>query len=92
MLKVLRDVAKREGYLEQAEQEFEALKAKFSPNLSTDLLRFRKDIETYIADELAHRYYFERGGIKQQLSDDPCIERAKALFSNAEEMNKILGK
>jgi carboxyl-terminal processing protease len=92
VLKVLRDVAKREGYLEQAEQEFEALKAKFSPNLSTDLLRFRKDIETYIADELAHRYYFERGGIKQQLSDDPCIERAKALFSNAEEMNKILGK
>ena len=92
VLKVLRDVAKREGYLEQAEQEFEALKAKFSPNLSTDLLRFRKDIETYIADELAHRYYFARGGIKQQLSDDPCIERAKALFSNVEEMNKILGK
>lgn len=92
LLKVLRDVAKREGYLEQAEQEFEALKAKFSPNLSTDLLRFRKEIETYIADELAHRYYFDRGGIRQQLSDDPCVERAKALFSNNEEFNKILGK
>jgi len=92
LLKVLRDVAKREGYLEQAEQEFDALKAKFSPNLSTDLLRFRKEIEPYIADELAHRYYFDKGGIKQQLSDDPCIERVKALFSNAEEFNKILGK
>ena len=92
VLKVLRDVAKREGYLEQAEQEFEALKAKFSPNLSTDLLRFRKEIEIYIGDELAHRYYFDRGGIKQQLSDDPCIERVKAIFSNAEEFNKILGK
>jgi carboxyl-terminal processing protease len=92
LLKVLRDVAKREGYLEQAEQEFEALKAKFSPNLSTDLLRFRKEIETYIADELAHRYYFDKGGIRQQLSDDPCLERAKALFSNNEEFNKILGK
>lgn len=92
LLKVLRDVAKREGYLEQAEQEFEALKAKFSPNLSTDLLRFRKEIEIYIGDELAHRYYFDRGGIKQQLSDDPCIERVKAIFSNAEEFNKILGK
>lgn len=92
LLKVLRDVAKREGYLEQAEQEFEALKAKFSPNLSTDLLRFRKEIEIYIGDELAHRYYFDRGGIKQQLSDDPCIERVKTLFSNAEEFNKILGK
>jgi carboxyl-terminal processing protease len=92
VLKLLRDVAKREGYLEQAEQEFEALKAKLSPNLSTDLLRFRKDIETYIADELAHRYYFERGGIRQQLSNDPCIDRAKALFSNADEYNKILGR
>ena len=92
MLKVLRDVAKREGYLEQAEQELEALQAKLSPNLSTDLLRFRKDIEIYIADELAHRYYFERGGIRQQLSDDPCIERVKDLFSNTDEFNKILGK
>jgi len=92
VLKVLRDVAKREGYLEQAEQEFEALKAKFSPNLSTDLLRFRKEIEIYIGDELSRRYYFDRGSIKQQLSDDPCIERVKTLFSNAEEFNKILGK
>ena len=92
LLKVLRDVAKREGYLEQAEQEFEALKAKFSPNLSTDLLRFRKEIEIYIGDELSRRYYFDRGSIKQQLSDDPCIERVKTLFSNAEEFNKILGK
>ena len=92
VLKVLRDVAKREGYLEQAEQELEALQAKLSPNLSTDLLRFRKDIEIYIADELAHRYYFERGGIRQQLSDDPCIERVKDLFSNTDEFNKILGK
>lgn len=92
LLKVLRDVAKREGYLEQAEQEFEALQAKFSPNLSTDLLRFRKEIETYIVDELAHRYYYDRGGVKQQLSDDPCIERVKDLFSNADEFNNILGK
>jgi len=92
VFKVLRDVAKREGYLEQAQQEFEALQAKLSPDLSTDLLRFRKDIEKYIADELAHRYYFDRGGIKQQLSDDPCIERVKVLFSDANEMNKILGK
>ena len=89
MLKVLRDVAKREGYLEQAEQEFEALQAKFSPNLSTDLLRFRKEIETYIADELAHRYYFERGGIKQQLSDDPCIERALQVLSGDEYKNVL---
>ena len=92
LLKVLRDVAKREGYLEQAEQEFEALQAKFSPNLSTDLLRFRKEIETYIVDELAHRYYYDRCGVKQQLSDDPCIERVKDLFSNADEFNNILGK
>lgn len=92
VLKLLRDVAKREGYLEQSEQEFEALKAKLSPNLATDLLRFRKDIEEYIIDELAHRYYFQWGGAKQQLQDDPCIERVKSLFSNMDEYNQILGK
>jgi len=92
VLKLLRDVAKREGYLEQAEPEFEALKAKLATNLSTDLLRFRKDIEIYIADELAHRYYFQQGGARQQLADDSCIERAKSVLSDAEEYNKILGK
>ncbi|MBR4645019.1 MAG: S41 family peptidase [Bacteroidaceae bacterium] len=91
-LKLLRDLAKREGYLELAEQEFEALNAKLTPNLSTDLLRFRKDIEIYIADELAHRYYFNWGGVKQQLTEDPCLKRAKTLFSDDAEYNKILGK
>ena len=92
VLKLLADVAKREGYLEQAQQELDALKAKLSPNLSTDLLRFRKDIEEYMVDELVHRYYFQWGGAKQQLQGDPCIERVKSLFSNMDEYNKILGK
>ncbi len=92
VLKLLSDVAKREGYLEQAQQELDALKAKLSPNLSTDLMRFRKDIETYMVDELVHRYYYQWGGAKQQLKDDPCIERVRTLFSNMDEYNKILGK
>ena len=92
VLKLLRDVARREGYLEQSEQEFEALKAKLSPNLATDLMRFRKHIEEYIVDELAHRYYYQWGAARQQLTDDPCIGRVKALFSDMNEYNKILGK
>ena len=92
VLKLLRDVARREGYLEQSEQEFEALKAKLSPNLATDLMRFRKHTEEYIVDELAHRYYYQWGAARQQLTDDPCIGRVKALFSDMNEYNKILGK
>ena len=92
VLKVLRDVAKREGYLEQAQQELDALKSKLSPNLAADLMRFRKEIESYIVDELVHRYYYQWGGTKQQLADDPCIERVRALFSDMNEYNKILGK
>ncbi|MBO7067696.1 MAG: S41 family peptidase [Bacteroidaceae bacterium] len=92
VLKVLRDVAKREGYLEQAEPELEALKAKFSPNISTDLLRFRKEIEPCITDELVHRYYFQRGEVRQQLVDDPCIHRVRSLFADINEYNKVLGK
>ena len=92
VLTLLRDVARREGYLEQAEQEFEALKAKLSTNLTTDLQRFRKEIENYMADELAHRYYYERGGAKQQLTADPCMERVRTLFAETDGYRKILGK
>ena len=37
------------------------------------------------------RYYYQKGGVQQQLIGDPCIERALQVLSD-EEYNKILGK
>lgn len=90
VLKLLQDVAKREGYMDTAREEIEALKAKLSNDISTDLQRFRKEIEPYICDEIAQRYYGVRGGVQQQLVNDPCLDKALELLTSPEEYKKIL--
>ena len=91
IFKMLSEMARREGYMDSAKDEFDALEAKLKTNdLKADLERFRKDIEPYIADELVHRYYYQKGGAQQQLMKDPCMERALELLSQPEEYNKIL--
>ena len=92
LLRLLRDVARREGYLETAQTEFDALEARFSPDLAADLQRNRKAIEPYLCDEIVRRYYYERGGVKQTLVGDPCTEQALKLLADPAEYARILGK
>lgn len=92
LLKVLRDVIRREGYLEATRAELDALEAKLTYDVRADLMRFRKEVEPYLYDEIVHRYYYQKGGVQQQLLDDPCIERALQVLSDKDEYKKILGK
>lgn len=92
VLDLLRDVAKREGYLEDSMSEFEALRSKLQGDLRADMLRFRKDIEPYVCDDIVRRYYYEWGGVRQALCNDKVFDRAIELLQNDEEYNRILGK
>ncbi|MBQ0049050.1 MAG: S41 family peptidase [Bacteroidales bacterium] len=82
MLRMLRDMAKREGYLEAAKPELDALEEKFKGDLREDLMRFRDDIEPYICDDIVRRYYYEWGGCRQMLERDKCFERAVEILSD----------
>ncbi len=92
LLKVLRDVIRREGYLEATRAELDALEAKLTYDVRADLMRFRKEVEPYLYDEIVHRYYYQKGGVQQQLLDDPCIERALQVLSDKDKYKKILGR
>lgn len=76
LLTVLKTVAKREGFYDDAQAEFAALEAKFKTDLATDLRRHRTDIEKQICDELATRYYYQRGGVAQNIKGDPYVRAA----------------
>ena len=86
---MLRDVIKREGYQEATQAELDALENKLTYDVSADLLRFRKEVEPYLCDEIVHRYYYQKGGVQQQLIDDPCIERALQVL-DSDEYKKVL--
>ncbi len=89
-LKTLKDIAKIEGYTEDAKAEFEALEKKLTHNLDRDLDHFSKEIKMLIADEIVQRYYFQRGTIIQQLKNDKDVKKAVSVLTDAAAYKKIL--
>lgn len=83
VLKELKEVAKFEGYLENAKEEFEALEKKLQHNLEADLDRLKEDIKPLIAAEIVKRYHFQRGVIIQQLKDDPDLDKALEVLGDS---------
>ena len=64
--------------------------SKLTYDVRADVLRFRKDLEPYLCDEIVRRYYYQKGGVQQQLIGDPCIDKALEILSSENEYNKVL--
>lgn len=90
LLKELKKVAEIEGYMDEASEEYQALAAKFTPNLDRDLERFKKDIVNMISSEIAKRYYYQRGEMVQALKTDEVLDKAIEVLSNPELYHKTL--
>lgn len=90
MLEALKEVAEFEGYTESAKSEFEALEKKLSHNLEHDLDHFSEDIINYINLEIVKRYYYQEGGIIQQLKSDKELDRAVEVLNNSDEYRDLL--
>ncbi len=90
ILKSLREAAEFEGYLPEASNEFKALETKLSHNLDRDLDYFAKDIKEAISLEIVKRYYFQRGGIIQQLKDDDDLQAAVKVLNDAAKYKELL--
>lgn len=90
MLKTLKEVAEFEGYMEGAAEEFKALEQKLNHNLDRDLDYFSGPIKEQIAEEVATRYFFERGAAMQRLKDDADLKKAIEVLTSPAEYRKIL--
>lgn len=90
LLKELKKVAEIEGYMDEASEEYQALAAKFTPNLDRDLERFKKEIINMISSEIGKRYYYQRGDMIQALKDDAVLDKAIEVLSNPELYQKTL--
>lgn len=90
VLKNLKEVAKFEGYLEDASSEFDALEKKLNHNTERDLNTFSKIVRTTIRQEIIKRYYFVSGAIEERLKDDPDVEKGIDVLGNIDEYKKLL--
>ena len=86
----LKEMAEFEGYMKDASEEFKALEQKLSHNLDRDLDYFAKDIKNMIAQDIIKRYYFQRGGIIQQLKDDNDLNEAVKVLGDPAKYKEML--
>lgn len=91
-LQQLKELAKFEGYYDDAKPEFEALEKKLTHNLERDLEKNRELIKELVSREIVRNYYYDGGSMQHSLRTDTQVKKAIDVLSNEEEYNKILGK
>ena len=92
ILKELENLARFEGYYDDAKPEFEALRQKLKHNIAKDLdYPYNKQkIKEMIAADLMAAYYFEKGSLENSLRNDKQFAEAARLLGNPIEYQKLL--
>lgn len=89
-LSELKEASKNEKYFEAIEKEYEALQQKMMHNKEEDLLTFRSEISMLLKEEIASRYYHQKGRVMASLSEDREVARAIEILSNGNGYRSIL--
>jgi carboxyl-terminal processing protease len=75
-LQDLKEMVKYEGYDDLTNDLFEQLTAKLQPNVETDLIRFRTDVQRMLEQEIIKRYYYQHGEIEYNARFDKWLKTA----------------
>lgn len=89
-VKNLIDIAKFEGYYDDAKPEFAALEKKLQHNLAKELDHHKQTIKQLVTADLVAAYYYQRGAIANSLQFDKQWKEAVRLLGNIDEYKKIL--
>ena len=89
-LKNLIETAKRERSYDDSKAEFDALGKKLTKNVDSDLIKFRKEVNSVLSDEIVTRYYYQKGAVIVSFRDDTDIAKAKTILNNNQEYLSIL--
>jgi carboxyl-terminal processing protease len=89
-LKKLIAIAKFEGYYDDAKNEFIALEAKLSHNLSKDMDQYKEQIKQVMANDILSNYYYQKGAIEAGLRYDKVMKEACRLLKSSKEYKGIL--
>jgi carboxyl-terminal processing protease len=82
--------AEKEKYYEDIRAEFEALKSKMIHNKKDDLVKFKKEIKELLEEEIASRYYYQKGRLEASLNDDPEVKEAVKVLNDNTKYKALL--
>jgi carboxyl-terminal processing protease len=90
LLAELKEASKNEQYFGAIEPEYEALRSKVMHNKEEDLKTFRPEISDILKEEIASRYYYQKGRVLASLSNDREVAKALEILSNGKGYRSIL--
>ncbi len=93
LIKQLNETLEAEGYMnDSVRSQLDGLSRLLIHDLDSDLDIKRKDIAEYLGEEIASRYYYERGRAAQQLKGDTAMAEARRILLDPAEYRRILKK
>ncbi|TRX55934.1 S41 family peptidase [Fulvivirga sp. M361] len=90
-LKRLRENAKREKYYDNIKVQLKELETTLAKSKENDLEDFSTQIINLLEEEIAARYYLEKGSIEASFDDDNDIKKALEILNNKTDYKKLLG-
>lgn len=82
--------AQAEKHYDDVKAEIEQLRKKVAHNKANDLARFKPEIKELLEQEIALRYYFQKGAIEASFDDDEDILAAVEILNNPQKFSGIL--
>ncbi|MCW3077377.1 MAG: peptidase [Bacteroidetes bacterium] len=86
----LKNNAEKEKFYADIKAEYEALVAKINSNKKDDLINHKAEIKKYLEEEIASRYYFQKGRIEFSLKNDMDLKEAVRLVTDNNKIKIIL--
>ncbi len=81
---------KEDKYYDLTKDNLEQLEKQIKHNKEQDFKLFEKEIKQLLFEEIASRYYYQKGRILAMLRNDPALEKAKEILSNPEKYKSTL--
>lgn len=88
----LRKTAKAERFYDELKADLDALQARLSEGRKNDLVLYREEVKHLLEEEIAGRYFMERGQVEVSFKDDPEVVKAAEILGNAAQLAKILNR
>jgi carboxyl-terminal processing protease len=86
----LKNIAIKENYWELSKSEFNTLEEKIKHDKLVDLEKNKEEIVSLLKEEIASRYYYQKGRIEISLFNDPYVKEAADVLSNDDLYSSIL--
>jgi carboxyl-terminal processing protease len=84
--------AKAERLYDEIKPQIEQLQSRVAENRKNDLITYRREVKLLLEEEIAGRYFLDRGRVEVAFKDNPEIHRAITLLGDTAEYGKILNR